>query len=339
MRASLRGQGLREQLLRLVGAGFVYDRVRELETECGGLKQELATASIRSATTQAPQPEPQAESQYLLELRRQNRVVVTDFPVRPRVRFGWDLPPNPHLATRLHERDDRYAETLSAFLPLLPSLAEISLQPSADAEQPHWMNLSFNAADAIALYGLLTLHRPRRFIEIGSGFSTRFARRAIRDQSLPTRITSIDPEPRAEIDAICDDVVRCPLEDAPASAFADITEQDLVFIDGSHRVFQGSDATVFFTEVLPGLPSGTLIGVHDIFLPADYPPQWLDWYLSEQYLVACWLLGGDRMQVELPMYHIGLVPRLHEILSPFWQHPALTGVGTHGGAFFFRLRH
>ena len=66
--------------------------------------------------------------------------------------------------------------------------------------------------------------------------------------------------------------------------------------------------TVFFTEILPALPPGTLVGVHDIFLPADYPVAWLDLYLSEQYLLACWLLGGDRLQIELPMHHIGQTP-------------------------------
>ncbi len=177
---------------------------------------------------------------------------------------------------------------------------------------------------------------PVEFIEIGSGFSTRFARRAIRDHALPTRILSIDPEPRAEIDSICDDVVRCPLEDVPPTTFASVTAEDFIFIDGSHRAFQGSDTTVFFTEILPTLPPGTLVGVHDIFLPADYPVAWLDLYLSEQYLLACWLLGGDRLQIELPMHHIGQTPYLHGILAPFWQHAALAGANHYGGAFFFR---
>jgi hypothetical protein len=252
------------------------------------------------------------------------------------MRFGWDLPPHPQLLERLAAHDERYRATLKNFLPLLPRVAAIPAHPSDDPSEPNWINLSIPALDAIALYGLLVLCRPRRFLEIGSGFSTKFARRAINDYELPTRIVSIDPEPRAEIDSICDEVVRRPLEDLPMDTFADITPEDFVFIDGSHRVFQGSDATVFFTEVLPGLPTGTLVGVHDIFLPADYPTAWLDWYLSEQYLLACWLLGGERLKIELPMYYIGETPELHGVLAPFWRHPALAGANYHGGAFFFR---
>jgi hypothetical protein len=258
-------------------------------------------------------------------LRTLNRLISVDFPVQPRVRFGYNLSPHPQLLARLSERDDQYRATLGTFLLLLPNIVTIPSHPTDDPAESNWINLAFPSLDAIALMGLLMPHRPRRFVEIGSGFFTKFARRAIRDHALPTRIVSIDPEPRAEIDAICDEVIRCPLEDVPSETFAGVTAEDFIFIDGSHRVFQGSDATVFFTEILPAVPAGTLVGVHDIFLPADYPQAWLDWYLSEQYLLACWLLGGDRLQIELPMYHIGLKPNLHGVLAPFWRHPSLEG--------------
>jgi hypothetical protein len=332
----LKGRGLRERALRTIGAGYLYDRLAALETEQSErLRQSLALNELPAADLAAAAAN--EESAHLLWLRARNQLIPVDFPVRPRVRFGNDLPLHPQLLRRLSTRDEHYRATLEKFLPLLPHLSTIPIHPIDEPAEPNWINLAFPALDAIALYGLLVLHRPRRYLEIGSGFSTKFARRAIRDHALPTRIVSIDPEPRAEIDAICDEVVRYPLEDVPPAVFESVTTEDLVFIDGSHRAFQGSDATVFFTEILPALPLGTLVGVHDIFLPADYPPAWLDWYLSEQYLLACWLLGGDRLQVELPMHHVGLTPSLHGVLTPFWQHPSLNGANHFGGAFFFRL--
>lgn len=48
--------------------------------------------------------------------------------------------------------------------------------------------------------------------------------------------------------------------------------RDVVFLDGSHRVFMNNDASVFFLDGLPRLPPGVLVGVHDIFLPEDYGP-------------------------------------------------------------------
>ena len=332
-----KGRGLRERILRSAGAGYLYDRLNMLEAERLALRRQLAAyAEAPPAAAEPLVSAPDEECARLLELRALNRLITIDVPVRPRLRFGWDLPPHPQLLRRLSAREDHYSATLKTFLPLLPRIAGIPAHPTADPTEPNWINLAFPALDAIALYGLLVLYRPRQFIEIGSGFSTRFARRAIRDHALPTRILSIDPEPRAEIDSICDDVVRCPLEDVPPTTFASVTAEDFIFIDGSHRAFQGSDTTVFFTEILPTLPPGTLVGVHDIFLPADYPVAWLDLYLSEQYLLACWLLGGDRLQIELPMHHIGQTPYLHGILAPFWQHAALAGANHYGGAFFFR---
>ena len=66
---------------------------------------------------------------------------------------------------------------------------------------------------------------------------------------------------------------RIALERADLSVFEELSEGDIVFLDGSHRTFMNSDATVFFLEVLPALPAGVLVGVHDIFLPYDYPAE------------------------------------------------------------------
>jgi hypothetical protein len=113
----------------------------------------------------------------------------------------------------------------------------------------------FIELDAVALYGFIATRKPRRYVEIGSGTSTKFARRAVTDHSPRTEIISIDPDPRSEIDALCDDVMRMPLEDVPADFFAGLCADDILFFDGSHRAFQNSDVTVFFCGRLP-LTSG-----------------------------------------------------------------------------------
>lgn len=162
----------------------------------------------------------------------------------------------------------------------------------AEPGEPSWVNGWFPAFDAVMLYGLLALRNPRLYVEVGSGNSTRFARRAIRDHDLRTKIISIDPCPRAEIDAICDQVVRAPLEEVDPKEIERLTEEDLLFVDSSHRSFQNSDVTVFFTEMLPALPPGLVYGMHDIYLPNDYPVEWTERFYSEQYLLAAYLHGG-----------------------------------------------
>ena len=89
-----------------------------------------------------------------------------------------------------------------------------------------------------------------------------------------TKITSIDPYPRAEIDRLSQVIVRKPFESLKADqTLADLEAGDMLFIDNSHRVLPNSDATVFFLEWLPKLADGVIVQIHDIYLPWDYPPK------------------------------------------------------------------
>ena len=157
---------------------------------------------------------------------------------------------------------------------------------------PYWTNPYFPPLDSAALMTLLKLRNPKRLIEIGGGNSTLFAKRAIVHHGR-TKIVSIDPEPRAEIEAICDEVHRVGLENIDSGFFDTVTPEDIVFFDGSHHAFSNSDVTVFFLEVIPKLPNGTLVHIHDIFLPLDYPPDWMGRYFSEQFLLATMLLSKE----------------------------------------------
>ena len=272
------------------------------------------------------------------DLNSRNQLVELDFPVHPKARHGYGHPSDVRIGARLAARKDHYATLMKSMLPLVQPMLTIPAHEVANKAEPNWINLAFPALDAIALYGLIAVRRPRRFVEIGSGFSTKFARRAIVDHSLDTRIISIDPQPRAEIDELCDEVVRLPLEKADLSIFDSLSADDLVFFDGSHRSFQNSDVTVFFTEVLPRLPSGLMFGIHDVYLPDDYPPGWTDRFFNEQYLLSCWLLAGDRLQVDFPAHFVGSDGDLYSIFSPMWEHPALAGAYHRGGCFFATLR-
>jgi hypothetical protein len=84
------------------------------------------------------------------------------------------------------------------------------------------------------------------------------------------------------------------LESALEQVIRLATPGSILFFDGSHRSFPGSDVTMFFMEVLPALQPGVLIHIHDIFLPEDYPSDRGTRYWSEQYLLASWPLGGTR---------------------------------------------
>ena len=88
-------------------------------------------------------------------------------------------------------------------------------------------------------------------------------------------ILAIDPAPRADIaDLPGVRVVPSTLQASPHDIFDGMKAGDVLFIDSSHILMPGSDVDILLNRVLPRLPSGTLIHIHDIFLPFDYPAIW-----------------------------------------------------------------
>jgi len=263
------------------------------------------------------------------------KLLPIDYPPRHAgPRYGYGSPPHGRLLEILRRDEETYRRNLELLARFVDDLARIEAGPSPGVG-PVWKNAWLPPLDAAALYGFLRSRAPRSYVEVGSGASTLFARRAIEDGGLPTRITSVDPYPRQDVDRVCDEVVRAPLEAIDLSLFAGLERGDVVFLDGSHRVLTNSDATVFFLDVLPALPSGVLVGVHDVLLPDDYPPQWTAWHWSEQYLVAAWLLAqGDQIQLELAAYYASAHSDLHRLLDPLWSSPELTDLPASGVALW-----
>lgn len=260
-----------------------------------------------------------------------------EYRVTPRVRDGQGTAGGIALLDLLAAGDAGYARLLDDAVESAAQLADVTIEPSDDNTEPHWHNGYLPPGDAIFLTHFLRNLAPRTYLEIGSGNSTKFARRAIRRNGLSTRIVSIDPHPRAEIDTICDEVVRTSLESSDALAiFRALEPGDLVFFDGSHYCFQNSDVTAFFMELVHEIPEGCVYGIHDIFLPDDYPEAWFDRFYNEQYVLAAWLLGGAAGdQIELPGWYVSTRPQFADAQARLLE---VSGAGPdrHGGAFWMR---
>lgn len=273
----------------------------------------------------------QANLDYLGRFWRRGDVVQIDYPPRLRVRHGHGSPAHPRLAALLAAEE--YRLSTGALTAIAPDLATIPAKPVPDhPEAPWWDSIWLSRLDAGMLCAMLAHHRPRRLLEIGSGMSTRFARWTIGRYGLDTHLHSIDPEPRAEIDALCDLTTRSGLEEADITLFTALERGDILFFDGSHRSFQNSDVTVFFTEILPELAPGVIVHIHDIFLPYDYPPDWLGRLYNEQYLLASLLLVGQtRYDILWPGAFVADLPAVDTALPPAFQQ-------SRGGSFWMRVR-
>jgi len=263
-------------------------------------------------------------------LKRQQLLFI-DYRVTPSSRYGYGKPPHAKLYELIAKERSGYKATLEKFWEFKDWLLRI---PSGAASplEPSWVNGWLSPFDLASLYCLVALNHPQHYLEVGSGVSTSVARRALHDHQLRTRVISIDPQPRAQIDSLCDEVIRQPLESVDVTIFDQLAPGDILFIDSSHRVFTNSDVTVVFLEVLPRLQPGVLVHLHDIFLPYDYPPEWRDRYYSEQYLLAAMLLGQtSRFRIALPNALVSHDPELSAVLAPLWRDPSFAADAATGG--------
>ena len=248
--------------------------------------------------------------------------MLSQYPLHPRARYGWGAPPEPAMHALLEAAAPDYTPTVAQLGSRIDWYQTI---PRIGGELS-WVNPYWGGVDAVAQCTFLAERDPATYLEIGSGFSTLFARTAIESFGLRTRIVSIDPVPRAEISAVCDEAIRAPFEDTDLSRFASLQPGDVVLVDCSHTAFMNSDATVFFLEVLPRIPAGVLVGVDDIFLPWDYPTAWTDRWYGEQYLLAAWLLGGhEGWSIRFPAFHVTAESSLAGKIEPLWPLVAKDG--------------
>ncbi|TAK43964.1 MAG: class I SAM-dependent methyltransferase [Betaproteobacteria bacterium] len=157
---------------------------------------------------------------------------------------------------------------------------------------PRWNQDWFPRLDAAAAYAMVRRLRPRRVVEVGSGHSTRFLARAVRDAACTTRLTAIDPAPRASLDGLEIEIIRKPVQGAGAAPFAALEANDFLVIDSSHVLMPGTDVDHLVNRVLPALPAGVLVHFHDVFLPRDYPADWSWRGYNEQLAVAALMASG-----------------------------------------------
>ncbi len=160
------------------------------------------------------------------------------------------------------------------------------------APAPRFEQDWFPRLDAAMAYALVRERRPRRIVEIGSGHSSRVMARAIIDGNLPAEFTAIDPQPRAPLAGLPIRHIDRRLQEVPTEIFAALEAGDILFIDSSHKLTPGSDVELLITQILPAIPAGVLVHIHDIFLPGGYPASWSWRNYNEQDAIAELFQGG-----------------------------------------------
>lgn len=200
-----------------------------------------------------------------------------------------ELPPYQPIEALFHAAEPVFhavLRTLDGYREALLAIGE------APPPAPRWTQGWFPRLDAAVAYAMVRARRPKRIVEIGSGHSTRFLARAVADQGLQTELTAIDPRPRTDIATLPLHRLEMTVQEAGLEPFVGLAEGDILFIDSSHIAMPGSDVDFLAGRVIPALPKGVLIHLHDICLPDDYFRHWWWRGYNEQGIAAALLAGG-----------------------------------------------
>jgi hypothetical protein len=266
--------------------------------------------------------------------------IFLEYKIGMKPRYGHGLPPHPLLYDIIDGNRENYAHLLMNFLKYNDALTGIRKSgEETNKTSPVYNNGFLPGLDIIGIYSMLAEFKPEKYIEVGSGNSTKVAYKSIQDNKLETVITSIDPKPRSEIDKLANEIIRLPFEEINLDIIFSLKENDILFIDNTHRILPNSDSTVFYLEVLPALKRGLIVHIHDIYLPYDYPQEMCDRAYSEQYGLAMYLLSNpEKYKTLLPNYFISEDKELSGILDPMWNHPNLKGVEHHGCSYWLKIQ-
>lgn len=163
--------------------------------------------------------------------------------------------------------------------------------------------------DGAILYGMVRELKPERILEVGSGFSTSIACAALErnkvEDNRPGEIIAIEPYPDEGLKELVDNsnnvtLIQSKVEVTQPEVFEKLKSGDILFIDSSHVIKMGNDVHYLYLSVLPKVPVGTIIHIHDIRFPCDYPKEWVleaRLFWTEQYLLQMFLAFNDSFEI------------------------------------------
>ena len=165
-------------------------------------------------------------------------------------------------------------------------------------------NGTFGPGDAELYYLMIRNKKPKKIIEIGSGYSTLLAMQAIRRnkaEGIDTELTCIEPYEKPWLEKLPGiTLLRQPVEKMDTVLFALLQENDILFIDSSHIIRPENDVLFEYMELLPMLNKGVIIHIHDIFSPRHYRQDWLTKmyrFWNEQYLLEAFLYNNNGFKI------------------------------------------
>lgn len=203
--------------------------------------------------------------------------------------------------------EQKQIQLLNQFLGFRVEYDAFSKNNASKSYQYYINNPYFGAVDAEILYCMIRHFKPKKIIEIGSGYSTYLSAQAIlkneEENGNKTELIAIEPYPNEVLKSGfsgLSKLIPTKIEEIDLSEFNELKENDILFIDSSHVLKIGNDVQYEYLEILPRLNNGVIIHIHDIFLPREYPKKWvleMHRFWNEQYLLQAFLAFNSAFEV------------------------------------------
>jgi predicted O-methyltransferase YrrM len=204
----------------------------------------------------------------------------------------------------LHEAEQlKLLESLSRYYASIPFSAD-----KTDRLRYHYQNPMYSYSDAIFLHSMIRHLKPRRIIEIGSGYSSCAmldTNELFFDGSI--QLTFVEPYPKQLLSLIRKDdersirVIPQCLQNIGLEVFETLEANDILFIDSTHVSKIDSDVNRIIFTILPILAPGVQIHFHDVFYPFEYPRDWfhkgIAW--NEIYILRAFLQYNTAFRIVL----------------------------------------
>jgi predicted O-methyltransferase YrrM len=169
-------------------------------------------------------------------------------------------------------------------------------------------NGSFGHDDSYVYFSIINSFKPKKIIEIGSGFSTLIAAVAKEFGKFKTEIICIEPYPREELTILNKeiDLIEKRLEEVSLDLFKSLDKNDILFIDSSHVIKTKNDVVLIYLEILPILKKGVIVHIHDISIPYEIHPAIFKagYSWNEQYLLQALLTNNHRYKTLISGYYL-----------------------------------
>lgn len=167
-------------------------------------------------------------------------------------------------------------------------------------------NCSYPITDALVLFGMIREIKPKRIIEIGSGFTSALMM-DVNERFFNNKIemTFVEPYPELLLSRMSEKdkrkykVIPEKVQNVSVEVFEKLQSGDILFIDSTHVSKFNSDVNYELFNILPKIKPGVTIHFHDVFDGFEYPLQWLKdgWAWNEDYLLRAFLSGNNSYKV------------------------------------------